>query len=124
VRVKEIPESVKIIRQIFDRLPSGELRAEVGAPREGEGVGRVEAPRGELIYYVRSNGTNIPQRVKLRPPTYVNDHAVVEMLRGEKLDNFLLILESLDRCLSCTNRVSIIDARTGSKRVVRTSDLG
>lgn len=124
VRVKEIPESVSIIRQLFDRLPSGELRAEVGAPREGEGIGRVEAPRGELIYFVRSNGTNIPQRVKLRPPTYVNDHAVVEMLQGEKLDNFQLVLESLDRCLSCTNRVSIIDVRTGSKRVVRASDLG
>jgi len=124
VRVKEIPESVSIIRQLFDRLPTGELRAEVGAPREGEGIGRVEAPRGELIYFVRSNGTNVPQRVKMRPPTYVNDHAVVEMLLGEKLDNFQLVLESLDRCLSCTNRVSIIDARTGSKRVVRVDDFG
>ena len=83
VRAKETYESMKIIRQLFDRLSKGELLAEVGKPREGEGTSRVEAPRGELIYYIRSNGTNIPQRVKLRPPTYMNDHAVVEMLRGK-----------------------------------------
>lgn len=124
VRAKEIYESIKIIRQLFDSLPQGELLAEVGKPREGEGTSRVEAPRGELIYYIRSNGTNIPQRVKLRPPTYMNDHAVVEMLRGEKLENLPLVLESLDRCISCTNRVTIIDAHTGKKRVARLSDLG
>jgi NADH-quinone oxidoreductase subunit D len=124
VRAKETYESIKIIRQLFDRLPKGELLADVGKPREGEGTSRVEAPRGELIYYIRSNGTNIPQRVKLRPPTYMNDHAVVEMLQGEKLENLLLVLESLDRCISCTNRVSIIDAHTGKKRIAKLSDLG
>jgi Ni,Fe-hydrogenase III large subunit len=124
VRAKEIYESIKIIRQLLDSLPQGELLAEVGKPREGEGTSRVEAPRGELIYYIRSNGTNIPQRVKLRPPTYMNDHAVVEMLRGEKLENMPLVLESLDCCISCTNRVTIIDAHTGKKRVARLSDLG
>jgi len=124
VRANEIYESVKIIRQLLDRLPQGELCTEIGKPRMGEGTSRVEAPRGELIYYIRSDGTNIPQRVKLRPPTYMNDHAVVEMLRGEKLDNLLLVLESLDRCISCTNSVSIIDARTGKKRVAKLSDLG
>jgi NADH-quinone oxidoreductase subunit D len=124
VRANEIYESVKIIRQLFDRLPQGELCTEVVKPHKGEGTSRVEAPRGELIYYIRSDGTNIPQRVKLRPPTYMNDHAVVEMLRGEKLENLLLVLESLDRCISCTNRVAIIDARTGKKRVAKLSDLG
>jgi len=124
VRAKETYESIKIIRQLLDSQPQGELVADVGKPREGEGTSRVEAPRGELIYYIRSNGTNIPQRVKLRPPTYMNDHAVVEMLRGERLENLPLVLESLDRCISCTNRVSIIDARTGKKRVASLSDLG
>jgi NADH-quinone oxidoreductase subunit D len=124
VRANEIYESVKIIRQLLDRLPQGELWTEIGKPRMGEGTSRVEAPRGELIYYIRSDGTNIPQRVKLRPPTYMNDHAVVEMLCGEKLDNLLLVLESLDRCISCTNRVSIIDAHTGKKRIAKLSDLG
>jgi len=124
VRAEETYESIKIIRQLFDSLPQGELCAEIGKPREGEGTSRVEAPRGELIYYIRSNGTNIPQRVKLRPPTYMNDHAVVEMLQGEKLENLPLVLESLDRCLSCTNRVAIIDARTGKKRTAMLGDLG
>jgi len=124
VRANEIYESVKIIRQLLDRLPQGELCTEIGKPRMGEGTSRVEAPRGELIYYIRSDGTNIPQRVKLRPPTYMNDHAVVEMLQGEKLENLLLVLESLDRCISCTNRVSIIDAHTGKKRIAKLSDLG
>jgi Ni,Fe-hydrogenase III large subunit len=46
------------------------------------------------------------------------------MLQGEKLENLLLVLESLDRCISCTNRVSIIDAHTGKKRIAKLSDLG
>ncbi len=124
VRARETYESMNIIRQLLDNLPAGEIGVEVGEPHVGEGISRVEAPRGELIYYVKSNGTNIPERVKLRPPTYMNEHAVAEMLRGEQLDDLPLILESLDRCISCTNRLAVVDARTGRKRSVRLVDLG
>ncbi|MDI6819715.1 MAG: nickel-dependent hydrogenase large subunit [Candidatus Hodarchaeaceae archaeon] len=124
VRAMETYESMKIIRQLLSGLPLGEIKKEVGKPPVREETSRVEAPRGELIYYVRSDGTNIPRRVKLRPPTYANDRAVIEMLQGQKLGDLPIILESLDRCISCTNRLTIIDERTGSKKQVKLTDLG
>lgn len=124
VRLRENQESSRIIRQLVDRMPGGEIKAEVGKPPVGEDCGRVEAPRGELIYYARLNGTNYPERIKLRPPTYVNVRSVPEMLMGEKVENVPAILESLDRCISCTNRVTLVDERTGKVRKVRLEELG
>jgi len=123
VRAKETLESIKLVRQLIDRMPKGEIRAELGAPPIGEDFSRVEAPRGELIYYAKLNGTNYPERIKLRPPTYVNDPAVAEMLVGEKLANLPPILESLDRCISCTNRITVVDERTGKSRRVSLDKL-
>jgi len=123
VRAKETCESIKIVRQLLDNLPAGELKVEVGEPREGEEVGRVEAPRGELAYYIRSNGTNLPTRVKIRTPTYMNERAASEVLLEQELGNLPVILESLDRCISCTNRITLIDARTGRRRLVSLGEL-
>ncbi len=113
VRAREIDETIKILEQLVRQTPGGEILAEVGKPPVGEDCGRVEAPRGELIYYARLNGTNYPERIKLRPPSYVNVRSVPEMLRGEKVENIPPILESLDRCISCTNRISLVDEKTG-----------
>jgi NADH-quinone oxidoreductase subunit D len=123
VRVSELYESLRIISQVVDRMPEGELSAELPAPPVNEDCGRVEAPRGELIYFVRLGGTNFPDRVKLRPPTYVNDPAVAEMLIGEPVDNLPLVLESLDRCISCTNRITLIDERTGDVRKISLEEV-
>ncbi len=123
VRARENFETIKLIRQLIDRMPKGEIRVDLGKPPVGADSGRVEAPRGELIYYAKLNGTNYPERVKLRPPTYVNDRAVVEMLVGEKLANLPPILESLDRCISCTNRVTVVDERTGRSRRISLDEL-
>ncbi len=124
VRAREIPETISILRQIVENMPQGEIKADVGEPPVGEESGRVEAPRGELIYYARLNGTNYPERIKLRPPSYVNVRAVPEMLRGEKVENLPPILESLDRCISCTNRVTIVDEKTGKISKVSLEELG
>lgn len=123
VRARETHESADIIQQLLGGLPAGDIKTEVGKPPAGEESGRVEAPRGELIYFIRSNGSNIPERVKLRPPTYMNDRAVVEMLREQELIDLPVILESLDRCISCTNRLTVIDERTGKRRFVSLTDL-
>ena len=69
VRMDEVEESINIIEYALDHLPSGPFRVE--APRAvpaGEAVCRVEAPRGELFYYVKSNGTDMPERVKSSHP--------------------------------------------------------
>jgi NADH:ubiquinone oxidoreductase subunit D len=81
--VKRIADSSSA--QILDDLPSGEIR--VKAPPKipvGEAVSRYEAPRGELIYYLKSNGSNMPERVKIRSPTLGNWLVMVQMLRGVK----------------------------------------
>jgi NADH-quinone oxidoreductase subunit D len=116
VRARETYESMKIIEQALDNLPKGEIASKPGEPLVKEEVGRAEAPRGELVYYIRSNGTNIPERVKVRTPSFVNDYAILEMLRGEQLQNARTIIESIDPCFACTDRITIIDAKTGKRK--------
>jgi len=123
VRVAELYESIQIVEQTVKRMPAGELSVEFPFPLTNEDCGRVEAPRGELIYFVRLRGTSFPDRVKLRPPTYVNDPAVAEMLKGEPLENLPLVLESIDRCISCTNRVTVIDEQSGHVKKISLEDL-
>ncbi|MEM2994688.1 MAG: nickel-dependent hydrogenase large subunit [Candidatus Bathyarchaeia archaeon] len=115
VRARETYESMKIIEQALDNLPKGEIAAKPGQPLVKEEVGRAEAPRGELVYYIKSNGTNIPERVKVRTPSFANDYAILEMLRGEQLQNARTVIESIDPCFACTDRVTIIDAKSGKK---------
>jgi len=118
VRARETYESMGIIEQALDNLPAGEIAVESGEPLVNEEVGRAEAPRGELVYYIKSNGTNIPERVKVRTPSFANDFTIIEMLRGEKLENARIVIESIDPCFACTDRVAIIDVKTGKKRIV------
>jgi len=116
VRARETLESIKIIEQALSNLPSGEIAIKPGEPLEKEEVGRAEAPRGELVYYIKSNGTNIPERVKVRTPSFANDFTLIEMLRGDSLQNARIIIESIDPCFACTDRVTVVDAKAGKKR--------
>ncbi len=123
VRAKETVESLNMIEQALDNLPSGPVQVEASFPLEAEAVGRVEAPRGELVYFIKSNGTEVPERVKIRTPSYMNDYSVTYMLIGEELANFQIITESVDPCFSCTDRLTIIDQDTGRRRLVPLSQL-
>ena len=107
VRARETLQSVKIVRQLLDRVPEGPLMGTVNAPNikeTREVLGRVEAPRGELVYYIQSNGTNIPDRVKIRTPTFANLAFLRQALTGALVDHTRTIIESIDPCLSCTDR--------------------
>ena len=116
VRARETLESIRIIEQALDNLPSGEIAIKPGEPLEKEEVGRAEAPRGELVYYIKSNGTNIPERVKVRTPSFANDFTLIEMLRGDLLQNARIIIESIDPCFACTDRLTVVDTKAGKKR--------
>jgi Ni,Fe-hydrogenase III large subunit len=116
VRARETLESISIIEQALDNLPSGEIAVKPGEPLEKEEVGRAEAPRGELLYYIKSNGTNVPERVKVRTPSFANDFTLIEMLRGDLLQNARVIIESIDPCFACTDRVTVVDTKAGKKR--------
>lgn len=106
VRVGELMESYKIIRQAVREMPDGPIS--VKAPRRipaGEAVSRYEAPRGEDIHYVRANGTDKPERVKVRAPTLANLQAVSKMLENYNLADMPITLAAIDPCFSCTDRL-------------------
>ncbi len=110
VRVQEVIDACDICVQCLDMMPEGDIAARF--PRrvpEGESVVRVEAQRGELIYYVRSDGTDVPQRVKLRTPTLANLPASLEMLIGGQIADIPISFASIDPCFSCTDRMVVLD---------------
>jgi NADH-quinone oxidoreductase subunit D len=105
VRLDEINESIDILNFALDNLPTGPYRVRV--PRivpAGEAISRVEAPRGELFYYVKSNGTAYPERVKVRTPTFANILSFVHIAEGGNIADVPASFVSLDPCFSCTDR--------------------
>jgi NADH-quinone oxidoreductase subunit D len=110
VRVDEMLDSIRVIRKILKKLPEGELQVRV--PRRiapAETISRVEAPRGELIYFIKSNGTDTLERVKVRTPTLCNWGSVLTTVVGHKLADVPMILVGIDPCFSCSDRtVSVI----------------
>lgn len=106
VRVKELFESYRIIREIMEKLPTGELSVRV--PRripEGETISRVEAPRGELFYFIKSNGSEFAERVKVRTPSINNFASVITTSIGHTLADMPMILSGIDPCFSCNDRM-------------------
>jgi NADH-quinone oxidoreductase subunit D len=105
VRIKELFESYRLINLILDNLPEGELNVRV--PRRipaGEAVVRLEAPRGEVFYFIKSNGTDRPERLKVRTPTICNMTSVVRLAVGHQLADVPMILAGIDPCFSCNDR--------------------
>ncbi len=125
VRIKELFESYKICEQILQKLPDGPVA--VKAPRKAkpnEVVSRYEAPRGENIHYIVSNGSEKPERLKVRAPTLANYPATVEILKHGFIADVPLIFAAIDPCICCAERtVELIDARSGEERTLRFSDL-
>lgn len=109
VRLLEILESIKIIRQCVEKMPQGLIAVEVPEIPPGEGIGVEEAPRGECFHYVRSDGTNCPARLKIRAPSYVNIPCFRSRFIGERVADIIIILASVDPCYCCTNRMIKID---------------
>lgn len=106
VRIKELFESYRVIRSILEALPEGELLARM--PRKikaGETISRIEAPRGELFYFIKSNGTEHPERIHIRTPTICNMSSVVTLAIGHQLADLPMILAGIDPCFSCNDRM-------------------
>jgi NADH-quinone oxidoreductase subunit D len=112
VRVLETIESGKIIRQCLQKLETikGPILNDVGEIGTGEGIGRYEAPRGEVFHFVRTDGTNRPIRHKVRAPSYVNIPTFQASCKGIPVADALITLASVDPCYCCTERaIRIID---------------
>jgi ech hydrogenase subunit E len=104
VRCEELFQSVDLIRQTISKIPEGEVAVKVTGNPNGEFTARTEQPRGEVIYYVKANGTRNIQRFRVRTPTFANIPALVKMLQGCDLADVPILVLTIDPCISCTER--------------------
>jgi ech hydrogenase subunit E len=104
VRLREIDNSMEIIRNVIAGLPEGALVTETKAFPDGEAIVRLEAPRGELFYYAKGNKTQILERLKIKAPTFSNIPGMVQGFRENEYGSVPAIIASYDPCLSCTAR--------------------
>ncbi len=122
VRILEMYESVSIIKQCIQKMPKGSIDSNPKEIPVGEGIGRAEAPRGEVFHYVRSDGTNSPARYKVRAPTFMNFPTYKATVIGETISDATIILAAIDPCYCCTERITAVDAYN-KKKVLTGEDL-
>jgi NADH:ubiquinone oxidoreductase subunit D len=108
IRLDEMRESLKILRQAIRDIPAGEIQTgkpsyQVRVPA-GESYARVDGPKGELGYYVVSNGKPNPWRYHVRPPSFISLTPLAEMCRGQKIADAVVILGSIDITLGEVDR--------------------
>jgi NADH-quinone oxidoreductase subunit D len=107
VRIAEMRESRKICLQAIDDIPEGPIMARIGKvlkPPPGEVYHSVEGPKGELGYYIVSDGTIQPYRVRVRPPSFLNLQAFHRMARGAMVADVVAIIGSIDLVLGEVDR--------------------
>ncbi len=99
VRVREMEECLKIIRQALDRLPEGDVQEKVPKkvkPPKGEVYGKTETPRGELGYYIISDGSPNPFRVKIKSPCFTALAVLPVISKGEMIADIIAVIGSID----------------------------
>ncbi|SDB02906.1 ech hydrogenase subunit E [Desulfonatronum thiosulfatophilum] len=104
VRFRETLQAIDLVRQALHKLPEGEISVKVKGNPSGEGVERVEQPRGELFYYFKGDGTKNLDRLRIRTPTFANIPPLAAMLPGIELADVPVVVLSIDPCISCTER--------------------
>ncbi len=99
VRIAEMRESVEIVRQVLADLPEGDIRGKmpkIVRPPKGEAYARLEGPKGELGFYLISDGSTSPYRFKVRAPSFINLNVLGELTIGHKVADAVVILGSFD----------------------------
>ena len=86
-------------------------------PPGREAISVVEAPRGEAVHYVLTGSENRPYRWKVRAPTFPNLQVVPEMITNDEIADVPIAIGSLDPCFSCTERMIVVDHKTGTDRL-------
>jgi len=124
VRIRELMESIKILRQAMKQLPKGDVMADFDEITPYQvGVSSVEAPRGEVHHYVMTGDGNRPYRWRVRAPSYNNLQIIPSMLRGQTIADAPISVGSLDPCFSCTERMAVIDQDTGVGKIYSREEL-
>jgi Ni,Fe-hydrogenase III large subunit len=104
VRAREMFSSIDLIRQAVAKIPDGEIEIKVKGNPEGEYFSRSEQPRGELVHYLKANGSKHLVRSRIRTPTLTNIPPLVKMLQGCELADVPVIVLSIDPCIGCAER--------------------
>ena len=107
VRMAEMRQSLRIIQQAVDRIPEGPIMAKVSKvlkPPVGEIYHSIEAPKGELGYFIVSDGSTQPYRIRVRPPSFVNLQALDLMCRGQLVADVIAVIGTLDIVLGEVDR--------------------
>jgi NADH-quinone oxidoreductase subunit D len=107
VRIAEMRQSLRIISQAVERIPEGPIMAKVGKvlkPPPGEIYHSIEAPKGELGYFIVSDGSTQPYRLRVRPPSFVNLQALDKMVRGQLVADVVAVIGTLDIVLGEVDR--------------------
>ncbi len=109
IRVLEMRESIKILQQAFRSLPAGPImdpKAKLRGfrPKAGEAYGRIEGPKGEIGFYLVSDGGPNPYRYRVRPPSFVNLTILEDMCLGQTVADAVIILGSVDIVLGEVDR--------------------
>jgi energy-converting hydrogenase A subunit O len=117
-RFDEITESIKLIKQVIENLPEGEIRKKIEIPA-GYGDWRGEAPRGEVTYMIETNG-NLIKNVSIRTPSIMNIDACAKYMLNDvaTVADAVATYASVDPCIACTERVVIVDESGKSQEYV------
>ena len=119
VRVLELIQSIDIINYCIDNMPDGPVAAEDKPVKllnmlkkvSGEGIGRYEAPRGEVSHYFVLNNSDCPESVKIKAPTYSNAATWTSIMEGISIADIPIVIASIDPCIACTDRMTFVDQK-------------
>jgi NADH-quinone oxidoreductase subunit D len=107
IRMQEMRQSVRIVRQAVEGIPAGPIMAKVPKvlkPPVGEAYVSIEAPKGELGYYIVSDGGLNPYRVRVRPPSFINLQSLDKMAKGALIADIVAIIGTIDIVLGEVDR--------------------
>jgi NADH-quinone oxidoreductase subunit D len=105
--MQEMRQSVRILRQAVANIPDGPIMAKVPKvikPAVGDAYVSIEAPKGELGYYIVSDGTNTPYRIRVRPPSFINLQSLDKMAKGSLIADVVAIIGTIDIVLGEVDR--------------------
>lgn len=124
VRMGEMQESLKIARFCFENLPEGPIsvKAPKTAPK-ADILSRYEAPRGELVHFIRTNNTDRVERLDIRTPTLANWTSVAISLVNHNIADIPVVIAAIDPCISCTSRLTILNEKGIKQSVITMEEL-
>ncbi len=124
VRAEEVLEALSIIEQALNSMPNGPVHAYIDyIPPEKISIGLTEAPRGTNVHFLMTGKENTVYRWRVRAPTYANLQVAHTMLRGHTLADAPIIIGSVDPCISCMERFTVVDTNSGKEATVLSEAL-